>query len=70
MNITVLLVGFGVVVGVGLPLLLRAVRLRQPDRAYATEHRNQRQMIADYEATVDAYRRFAQDDPELTATAL
>jgi len=27
-------------------------------------------MIADYEATIDAYRRFVRDDPELSATAL
>ena len=68
-NVPVLLV-IGVVLGVGLPLVRRAERLRQRERADAAEHRRQRQMIADYEATITAYRRFVQDDPELSATAL
>jgi len=69
-NTTVLLVCFGVAVGVGLPLAVRADRGRQRDRANVAEHRRKGQMIADYEATIDAYRRFVRDDPELSATAL
>ena len=69
-NTTVLLVIFGVAPESVCLSLVRADRGRQRDRANVAEHRRKGQMIADYEATIDAYRRFAQDDPELSATAL
>ena len=68
-------VGFTVVVvGVGVGLLVglstRSVRrAQQQEHDRVTELLRHREVIADYEATIRAYRQFVHDDPELTLTS-
>jgi hypothetical protein len=60
-----LLVILAVCVGVGLPLL--AVHFQQREvheRELAAEIDYQREVVADYEATVDTYREVTQLEPE------
>jgi hypothetical protein len=60
-----LLVVLALCVGVGLPLL--AVHFQQREvheRQLAAEIDHQRDVVADYEATVDTYRVVTQLDPE------
>jgi hypothetical protein len=60
-----LLVILAVCVGVGLPLL--AVHFQQRgvhERDLAAEIDHQREVVADYEATVDTYREVTQLEPE------
>jgi hypothetical protein len=59
------LVILAVCVGVGLPLL--AVHFQQREvheRQLAAEIDHQREVVADYEATVDTYREVTQLEPE------
>ena len=59
------LVILAVCVGVGLPLL--AVHFQQREvheRDLAAEIDHQREVVADYEATVDTYREVTQLEPE------
>jgi hypothetical protein len=59
------LVILAVCVGVGLPLL--AVHFQQREvheRKLAAEIDHQREVVADYEATVDTYREVTQLEPE------
>jgi hypothetical protein len=59
------LVILAVCVGVGLPLL--AVHFQQREvheRGLAAEIDHQREVVADYEATVDTYREVTQLEPE------
>jgi hypothetical protein len=44
-------------------------RARQREREHVAELSRQRDLIADYEATIKAYRLFVQNDPELALTA-
>ncbi len=65
-----LLVTLGVTVGLGVPLL--AVHLEQRSRTQRAHHlqlARQRAIIADYEATIDAYRQIVQHDPELALSS-
>jgi hypothetical protein len=65
-----LLVTLGVTVGLGVPLLLvRREERSRTQRAHNLELARQRAIIADYEATIDAYRQFVQQDPELSLTS-
>jgi hypothetical protein len=60
-----LLVILAICVGVGLPLL--AVHFQQREvheRELAAEIDHQREVVADYEATVDTYREVTQLEPE------
>jgi hypothetical protein len=60
-----LLVILAVCTGVGLPLL--AVHFQQREvheRELAAEIDHQREVVADYEATVDTYREVTQLEPE------
>jgi len=67
---SVLLVGVGVALGAGLPRLsVRRDRRRARDRSHAAELLRHRAIVADYEATIRAYRQFVQDDPELSMSA-
>jgi hypothetical protein len=60
----------GVVAAVSLPLFGRHLSdRRQRARAQEAELLRQREIIADYEATIYAYRQFVQSDPELSLTA-
>ncbi|HVA53143.1 MAG TPA: hypothetical protein VNF05_06470 [Acidimicrobiales bacterium] len=67
---SVLVVAVGVSVALGLPQLeaRRATRIRR-ERALSAELARQSEIIADYEATIEAYRRYAQSDPELAGTS-
>ncbi len=66
----VLLVAVGVGVGFGLPWLsVHRGRRLDRERQLAEELLRRRDVIADYEATILAYRQFVQDDPELSMTA-
>jgi hypothetical protein len=57
--------------GLGLPWLsVHLERARQRERDHVTELERQRALITDYEATIEAYRQFVQNDPELTLTAM
>lgn len=65
-----LLVSLGVAVGIGVPLLGAHLEQRsRTQRAHALELARQRAIIADYEATIDAYRQYVQQDPELSLTS-
>lgn len=66
-GLSLLLVDLGVSVGLGLPLIgaHRAMEDRR-ELALAEELHRQREVIADYEATIHAYRLYAQNDPELS----
>jgi hypothetical protein len=67
----VLLISCGVALGLGLPWLsVHLERARQREREQVAELVRQRALIADYEATIQAYRQFVQDDPELALTAM
>lgn len=67
----VLLVGCALALGLGLPWLsVRLERTRQRERDHVAELDRQRALIADYEATIAAYRKFVQSDPELALTAM
>jgi hypothetical protein len=64
------LVGVGVGLGLGLPRLsARRGRREEREREHAAELLRHREIIADYEATILAYRRFVHDDPELSMTS-
>jgi hypothetical protein len=66
----VLLVSVGLGVGFGLPWLsVRRERRNDREREHAIELLRHREIVADYEATIHAYRQFVHDDPELTMTA-
>jgi hypothetical protein len=67
---SVVLITLGVTVGLGLPLVAahREERSRA-QRAHALEMARQRAIIADYEATIDAYRQYVKNDPELALTS-
>jgi hypothetical protein len=68
-SFSVLLVTLGVTVGLGVPLLAAHLERRsRTQRAHDLELARQRAIIADYEATIDAYRQFVQHDPELSLT--
>jgi uncharacterized membrane protein len=65
-----LLATLGVTVGLGLSLLASyRERRARSQRASAFELARQRTIIADYEATIDAYRQYVQQDPELALTS-
>ena len=66
-----LLVTLGVTVGLGVPLSCGALRatFAHPNATHHLELDRQRAIIADYEATIDAYRQFVQHDPELSLTS-
>jgi hypothetical protein len=65
-----LLIILGVTVGLGVPLLAAHLEQRSRiQRAHHLELARQRAIIADYEATIDAYRQFVQHDPELSLTS-
>ncbi len=64
---TVVVVGVGVGLVVGLST--RSVRRAQQEHDRVTELLRHREVIADYEATIRAYRQFVHDDPELTLTS-
>ena len=67
---TVMLVSCGLAAGLGLPWLsVHLDRTRQRDRDHVAELYRQRALIADYEATIQAYRQFVQNDPELALTS-
>jgi hypothetical protein len=64
------LVTLGVTVGLGLPLWAAHLEERsRAQRAHNLEMARQREIIADYEATIDAYRQLVQNDPELSLTS-
>ncbi|MHB8378975.1 MAG: hypothetical protein ACYDB2_03525 [Acidimicrobiales bacterium] len=68
---SVVVVGLGVTVALGVPYLEARRALRdQREQALSAELARQRAVIADYEATIEAYRRYAQHDPELTGSSL
>jgi hypothetical protein len=68
---SVLLVSCGLALGFGLPWLsVHLERGRQRERDHVAELYRQRALIADYEATIEAYRQFVPDDPELALIAL
>jgi hypothetical protein len=68
---SVLLVSCGLALGFGLPWLsVHFERARQRERDHVAELERQRALIADYEATIRAYREFVQHDPELALTAM
>jgi len=67
---SVLLVCLGVGIGFGLPLFsVRRERRQGARRGYASERLRHDAIVADYEATIEAYRRFVKDDPELSMTS-
>jgi hypothetical protein len=67
---SVVLVALGVAVGLGLPLWAAHLDERsRTQRAHELEVTRQREIIADYEATIDAYRQFVKNDPELSLTS-
>lgn len=67
---SVLLVCLSVTVGFGLPLIGAHLEMRnRREMVYANELLRQRELIADYEATIDAYRQYAQNDPELSGAS-
>jgi len=67
---SVLVVGLGVTVAVGLPLIgVRHEMRERREEALSEELLRQRKIIADYEATIDAYRLYAQSDPELSGAS-
>jgi type II secretory pathway pseudopilin PulG len=69
-SFSVALVCLGVTAAVGLPLLGRhLVDRQQREREQEAELLRQREVIADYEATIHAYRQFVKSDPELSLTA-
>ena len=68
---SVLVVGLGVSVALGLPLMETRREMRERhEQALSAELSRQAEIIADYEATIDAYRLYAQSDPELSGASL
>ncbi|HEV3187843.1 MAG TPA: hypothetical protein VGZ04_07325 [Acidimicrobiales bacterium] len=68
---SVLVVGLGVTVALGVPFIeTRRASRDQRERELSAELARQRAVIADYEATIDAYRLYAQNDPELAGSSL
>ncbi len=68
---SVLVVGLGVSVALGVPFLETRRETRdQREQALSAELSRQRAIIADYEATIEAYRLYAQGDPELAGASL
>ncbi len=68
---SVLVVGLGVSVALGLPFLQTRRDMRERrEAALNAELSRQAEIIADYEATIDAYRLYAQSDPELAGSSL
>jgi hypothetical protein len=69
-GVTVVLAAVGAGLGVVVPRLsLQRSRARARERELTTELRRHREIIADYEATIRAYRQFVHDDPELALTS-
>jgi hypothetical protein len=69
-SFSAVLVTLGVTVGLGVPLLAAHLEQRsRTQRAHHLELARHRAIIADYEATIDAYRQFVQHDPELSLTS-
>ena len=69
--LSVLVVGLGVSVALGLPFLQTRRHMRERrEAALNAELSRQAEIIADYEATIDAYRLYAQSDPELAESSL
>jgi hypothetical protein len=67
---SVLLVGLGVTMGLGLPNIgVRRETMDGCEELLAAELLRQREIIADYEATIHAYRVYAQNDPELAGVS-
>lgn len=67
---SVLLISCGLALGLGLPWLsLHLERTRQREQDHVAELYRQKAIIADYEATIKAYRQFVQTDPELALSA-
>ena len=64
-------VGLGVTVALGVAFLetRRETRVRR-EHALSAELARQRAIIADYERTIEAYRLYAQNDPELALATL
>jgi hypothetical protein len=68
---SILLVGCGSALGLGLPWLsVHLERTRQRERDQAAELARQRALIADHEATIEAYRHIVLNNPELALSAL
>lgn len=68
---SVLVVGLGVSVALGPPILETRREMReQREQALSAELSRQRAIIADYESTIEAYRLYAQSDPELAGSSL
>ena len=66
----VMLVSCGLAAGLGLSWLsVHLERVRQRERDHVAELYRQRALIADYEATIKAYRKFVQNDPVLALTS-
>jgi hypothetical protein len=69
-GVTVVLVEVGVAVGFALAWFsVHRGRRHDRDSGLAIELLRQREVIADYEATIHAYRQFVHDDPELSLTS-
>ncbi|MCU1364063.1 MAG: hypothetical protein JWM55_1891 [Acidimicrobiaceae bacterium] len=69
-SFSVAVVCLGVISAVCLPRLGRHLKSRgQRGRTQEAELLRQCEVIADYEATIDAYRQFVKSDPELSLTA-
>ncbi|HUY15945.1 MAG TPA: hypothetical protein VMV11_00140 [Acidimicrobiales bacterium] len=67
---SVVVVGLGVTVALGVPFLTTRRELRgRREQALSAELARQRAVIADYEATIEAYRLYAQHDPELAGSS-
>ena len=68
---SVVVVGLGAAVAIGVPLLETRRQARDlREQALSAELSRQRAIIADYEATIEAYRLYAQNDPELAGSSL
>ena len=68
---SVLVVGLGVSVALGLPFLQTRRDMRERrEGALNAELSRQAEIIVDYEATIDAYRLYAQSNPELAESSL
>jgi hypothetical protein len=66
---SVLLILCAVSVCLGLPWLsLHLEEIRERENEHVIELLRQRQIIADYEATIDAYRKVVREDPEFALT--
>jgi hypothetical protein len=64
-------VGLGVTVALGVPIIeARRESRDRREQALRAELARQRAIIADYETTIEAYRVYAQSDPELAGASL